>query len=396
MQVVRQAATVLTCDPAQPGALGVLTGVAIALDSGRITWIGPDEEAPDGEVLDATGCVVLPGLVDCHTHLVWAGDRADEFRRRLAGESYTSLLEAGGGILSTVRATRAASEADLVELATARLKAMRARGVTTVEVKSGYGLEPATEARMLRAAHRAGEASGVRVVGTFLGAHAVPAEWRHDRAGYVRQVIREQLPAVAPWASAIDVYVDRGAFTVEEGREILAAGRAAGLAVRVHAEQVAFTGIAAVAAELGAISADHLERIDAVGIAALARAGTVAVLLPAAMLYLRDPPPPVEALRAAGVPLAVATDYNPGSSPAGDLWVAATLSMIAMGLTVEEAVLGITRNAARALGRPELGQIRVGGPADLVLVAPPAGFPATAAGLLQPLGGQQVRAVVGG
>jgi len=392
--VVRNAALVLTVDPARPGALGELEGAAIAVEDGRIAWIGEDRDAPDGERVDASGCVVLPGLVDCHTHLEWGGDRSDEFRRRLAGESYSAILEAGGGILSTVRATRAASEDALEALAVARLLAMRARGVTTVEAKSGYGLDVATETRILRVAQSAGEKADVRVVGTFLGAHTVPAERRHDRAAYVREVIEEQLPAVLPYASLIDAYVDRGAFTLDEGRRILAAGKAAGLGVRVHAEQVTHTGIAAAAAELGALSADHLERIDDAGIAAMAAAGTVAVLLPTAMLYLKDPPPPVAKLRAAGVPLAVATDYNPGTSPASDLWIAATLAVIALGLTVEEAILAITRNAARALGRPELGTIRVGGPADLVVVEPAAGFPPTAAGLIQPLGGQQVRRVV--
>lgn len=394
LTVVRGAAAVLTVDPERPGALGELTGTAIALEAGCVCWIGPERDAPEGDVVDASGCVVLPGLVDCHTHLVWAGDRSDEFRRRLAGESYTSILEGGGGILSTVRATRAAPDDVLEAVAVARLRAMRARGVTTVEAKSGYGLDPSTEARILRIARAAGSRADVRVLGTFLGAHAIPAEWRHDRAAYVRQVIDEQLPAALPWAHAIDAYVDRGAFTLEEGLEILAAGKAAGLHVRVHAEQVVHTGIAAGAAKLGAISADHLERIDEAGIAAMAAAGTVAVLLPTAMLYLRDPPPPVAALRAAGVPLAVATDYNPGTSPLSDLWLAATLAVITLGLTVEEAILAITRNAARAIGVPGLGQLRVGGPADLVVVEPAAGFPPTAAGLIQPLGGQRVRAVL--
>ncbi|MBA2319583.1 MAG: amidohydrolase family protein, partial [Deltaproteobacteria bacterium] len=250
--VVRRAALVLTADPERSGPLGALEGAALALEGGRIVWIGDDREAPDGEVLDASHCVVLPGLVDCHTHLVWGGDRSDEFRRRLAGESYSAILEAGGGILSTVRATRAASEEALETLAVARLQAMRARGVTTVEAKSGYGLDPTTEARILRVAQAAAVRADVRVLGTFLGAHAIPAEWRHDRAAYVRQVIEAQLPAVLPWAHAIDAYVDRGAFTLEEGLEILAAGRAAGLHVRVHAEQVTHTGIAAAAAGIGA------------------------------------------------------------------------------------------------------------------------------------------------
>jgi imidazolonepropionase len=393
--LIRGASCVVTCDERPGDPLGLLSDAAVAVTGDAISWIGPLAQAPPAERrIDATGCVVLPGLVDCHTHLVWAGERAGEFERRLAGESYTSILEGGGGILSTVRATRTASEAQLRALATARLLDALARGITTVEVKSGYGLEPASEAKMLAAAHAAGREVGARVVGTFLGAHAVPSEWRHDRAGYVRDVIVAQLPAVLPYVEAIDAYVDRGAFTVEEGREILTAGREAGLHVRVHAEQVAYTGAAEMAASLGAISADHLERIDDAGIAAMAAAGTVAVLLPAAMLYLRDVAPPVARLRAAGVRMAVATDLNPGTSPSPDLWAAATLASVTLGLTVAEAIRGITCEAALALGHPELGRLRVGAPADVAVIRPPPGFPLTPAGLVQPLGGHRATAVV--
>ncbi len=391
--VIRGAACVVTCED----GLGVLPGSAVACEGGRISWIGADADAPDAdEIVDARGCLVLPGLVDCHTHIVWAGERSGEFERRLTGVPYTTILEEGGGILSTVRATRAAAEDDLVALATARLRYALSRGVTTVEVKSGYGLEAAAEARILRAARAAGEAAGVTVTTTFLGAHAIPAEWRHDRAEYVRRVIEEQIPAVAGLATAIDVYVDRGAFTLEEGRAILAAGKAAGLHVRAHSEQVGFTGIAAAAAELGALAVDHVEHIDDAGIAAVARSGAVAVLLPGAMLYLRDPSPPVAKMRAAGIPLAVATDYNPGSSPVADPWACGTLAAITMGLTVEEVILGLTRNAARAIGRPDLGRIAVGLPADLAVMRPPPGFPVTPAGLVQPLGGPVAHAVIRG
>lgn len=391
-RVIRGIDTLLTMDPSTgSGPLGRIDRAAVALDGERVVWVGPDAEAPEAaETVDASGCIALPGLVDCHTHTVWMGSRAREFEARLAGASYSEILEAGGGILSTVRATREASEEALVETAAKRLRAMAARGVTTVEVKSGYGLAPEAEARCLRAAREAGRRAGVRVLTTFLGAHAVPVERRDDRARYVDEVVGEQLAAVAGLADFIDVYVDRGAFSVEEGRRVLEAGIQAGLRPRIHAEQVAFTGSARMAAELGALSADHLERIDDEGIAAMAASGTVAVLLPGAMLYLRDEPPPVAKLREAGVPMAIATDFNPGTSPVVDLWACATLGCILMGLTVEEALLGITAVAARALGRPELGRIVPGGGADLVLVRPPPGEPCEPASLVQYLGAPEV------
>jgi len=368
---------------------------AVAFDGGRVQWVGASAEAPAADtVVDGSGCVGLPGLVDCHTHAVWAGSRADEFQRRLAGERYTDILAAGGGILSTVRATRAADLETLVTLCAARLQKMRRRGVTTVEVKSGYGLSPEAEERMLRAAREAGRRAGVRVLTTFLGAHAVPAEHRRDRAAYVHEVIHDQLPRVAALADFVDVYVDEGAFTVEEGRAVLEAGLRQGLRPRVHAEQVAHTGAAAMAAALGATSADHLERIDDTGIAALAARGTVAVLLPGAMLYLRDSAPPVARLRAAGVPMAVATDLNPGTSPVDDLWTCATLASVTMGLTVDEALLGITANAALALGRPDLGVLRPGAAGDMVLVEVPPGETPGPEALVQYLGPPTVRAVI--
>jgi len=368
------------------GRLGAMRDAAVALEAGKVVWLGPSSEAPTAPEVHRMEGVGLPALVDCHTHAVWAGSRSDEFLRRLEGVPYIEILEAGGGILSTVRASREATEDQLVALAARRLGRLAARGTGTVEVKSGYGLAPEAEERLLRAARRAGEQAGVRVLTTFLGAHAIPAEWRHDRAAYVDQVVEEQLPRCAPHADFIDVYVDRGAFTVDEGRRVLSAGRALGLGVRVHAEQVAFTGAAAMAAELGALSADHLERIDEKGIAAMAEAGTIAGLLPGAMLYLRDPSPPVAAMREAGLRFAVATDLNPGSSPVADLWTCATLAAVTMGLTVDEALLGITAVAADALGRPELGRVRVGGPSELIVVAPPPGEPPSSAALVQHLG----------
>jgi len=365
----------------------------VAFSDGQISFVGPAAQAPDAkEIIDGRGLVGLPGLVDPHTHAVWAGSRADEFAQRLQGTSYTEILEAGGGILSTVAATRKATVDTLEEHCRRRLTHMRNRGVTTVEIKSGYGLNPETEARMLRAARACHDT--VRVFTSFLGAHTVPAEYRGSRDRYVDQIIHEQLPVCAPRADHIDVYCDRGAFELDESIAILRAGREAGLQVRAHAEQVSHTGIARAAAELGATCVDHLERIDEAGIAALAAHNTVAVLLPGAQLYLKDDPPPVAALRAAGVSFAVGTDLNPGSSPVHDLWTAATLACVLQGLTPQEAVLGITRNAGQALGRRDLGWLGQGSVADLAVFAPPPGEPATLESLIQHLGRQDAQVVV--
>jgi len=344
--------------------------------------------------MEGSGLMGLPGLVDCHTHLVWAGSRASEFAERLRGKSYTEILQAGGGILSTVEATRTATHEELVVLAVKRLERMASKGVTTVEIKSGYGLSPQAELKQLQVAKEAGKRVSLDVFTTFLGAHAIPADFREDREGYVQQIIDEQLPLVAPHADFIDAYVDRGAFSVDEGRRILQAGVKHGLKPRIHAEQVAYTGAAAMPAELGALSADHLERIDDAGVAAMARAGTVAVLLPGAMLYLKDDPPPVAKLRAAGVPMAVATDFNPGSSPVDDLWICGSLACLSMGLSVEEALLGVTRNAALALGQTDRGHLAEGALGDLILVRPRAGEKPTMGALLQYLGAPDVHSVI--
>lgn len=384
--------------PGQAGRpLSVIEGGAVGIRGGEVSWVGPSADAPSAKhTIDGSGCVGLPGLVDCHTHAVWAGSRAGEWRRRLAGASYAEILESGGGIHATVRATRGASDQELVDGCAARLASALDRGITTVEVKSGYGLSPAEERRCLVAARGAGERVGVRVVRTFLGAHTVPAELAADRDGYVRSVIEEQIPAIRDVADFADAFIDRGAFTLDEGARILRAAASAGLKIKVHAEQLSVTGAAALAAELGAVSVDHLERLPPEVAPALARAGTVAVLLPGACLYLRDPSPPVDALRAAGVPMAVATDLNPGSSPIGDLWACATLACVLMGLTIEEALVGITRNAALALDRPDLGVIRVGSPADLVLMTPPAGEPVHEDALIQRLDGHRAELVIVG
>lgn len=361
--------------------------MALRIAGERITWIGPAAEAPDGE--DLAGAIVLPGLVDCHTHSIFGGTRVDDFERRLRGDSYTSILEAGGGIHSTVRGTTAASDEELLASLRARLDGMRAGGVTCVEIKSGYGLSPGAEARMLRLAREA--AGPTEVVTTFLGAHALPPG--RSRDAYVDEVVGPQLAACRPYADAIDVYCDRGAFTLAEAERILRAGRAAGLGLRIHAEQVTFTGAAAMAARLGALSADHLEHLDDDGVAAMAQAGTVAVLLPGAMVYLRDPPPPVARLRTAGVRMAVATDFNPGSSPIRDLLTCATLACLSLGLSVHEALAAITVHAAAALGRPDLGRIRPGSLANLAVFRPPPGEPADVRVLVQYLGGHRAERV---
>ncbi|HJN74410.1 MAG TPA: imidazolonepropionase [Myxococcota bacterium] len=387
MLLVRDIDELLTMDgPA-------LRGGAVAFQGGRVVWTGPSAAAPDAdEVLDGSGCIGLPGLVDCHTHALFAGSRAREFQRRLAGEDYSTILEEGGGILGTVRATREATDEELAESLEARLQDFLEQGVTTVEVKTGYALSTEHELRCLRLMEQ--RSWPTRVLRTFLGAHTVPAEWRPDRAGYVRHLVEEMLPVVAEHAQFIDVYCDRGAFTLEMARTVLSAGMARGLKGRIHAEQVEHTGSASLAAELGCTSADHLERISVEGIEAMAAAGTVAVLLPGARLYLRDPAPPVEAMREAGVPLAVATDFNPGTSPVRSLLGAATLACVDMGLSVDEALLGVTRNAGAALGREDLGWLGPGSAGDMALFSPPPGEPRDAAVLVQYLGGHRAAAVV--
>lgn len=392
--LVHNLACLYTCDPAA-GPLGRQEQCSIAFVDGRVAWIGPAAHAPGAdEVIDCAGLIGVPGLVDCHTHAIWAGSRSGEFRRRLAGTPYTQILEEGGGILSTVAATRRASRDDLACLGRLRLEGLRSHGVTTVEVKSGYGLSPDAEEKILDAAWDCQDT--VRVVPTFLGAHAIPEAYRSSRlrGAYVRQVIEEQLPRCAELADFVDVYCDRGAFDLDESRAILEAGRALGLSVRAHAEQVSHTGIAAVAAALGATCVDHLERIDSAGIAAMAAHGTVGVLLPGAQLYLRDSAPPVDALREAGVPLAIATDLNPGSSPVHCPWTIATLACITQGFTVEEAFLGLTRTAGQALGRPELGWLGACSVGDLAVFAAPPGEPAGIDGLVQQMGAHRALLVV--
>ncbi len=350
-------------------------GGAIGVAGERIAWAGAEDALPAGASAAVTwpagGRVVTPGLVDCHTHLVFGGDRAGEWEQRLAGAGYEAIAAAGGGIGATVRATRAASDAELLDAAAARAGALAARGVTTVEVKSGYGLDLETELRMLRIARRIPERVPVDVVTTFLGAHTVPPEFGGDPDGYVRFLCDEVLPAVAAegLADAVDAFCERMAFTPAQVDRVLTAAGRLGLPVKLHADQLSDGGGAALAARHGALSADHLEHTSPAGVAALAAAGSVAVLLPGAAYVLRDGAvPPVDALRAAGVPMAVATDCNPGTSPVVSLPLALHLACTRFGLTVAEAVAGATSHAARALGlHGEAGVIAAGARADLVV-----------------------------
>lgn len=373
--VIRGASQVVSSPDGGPPE--VVAGGAVLCAGDRIAWVGTDGAWPEAlapgpgcEVLDAAGGVITAGLVECHTHIVFAGSRAGEFARRLAGEDYAEILRQGGGILGTVRHTRAASDGELRALARARLESLLSRGVTTVEVKSGYGLDAETELRILRVVRDLDREGPWDLVPTFLGAHTVPAERRSDRGRYVDEVVEEMLPRVVGEGLArfCDVFCEREAFSAAESRRILTRARDLGLGLKVHAEQITRAGGAALAAELGATSADHLERVEAADVEALAGAGVTAVLLPGAMLFLRSAAPPARALRGAGVRVAVSTDWNPGTSPTPDLLLMGTLGCLAMGLTLEEALAGITAHAARAVGlEGDRGQVRIGARADLAV-----------------------------
>lgn len=354
--------------------LGVVEHGVIAAHGGRIVYAGPASEAPPleaRETVDGAGRWVTPGLIDCHTHLVHAGNRAHEFELRLAGASYEEIARAGGGIVSTMRATRAASEAELIASALPRLDALIAEGATTVEIKSGYGLDLETELRMLRAARRLGELRPVRVVTTFLGAHALSPEYAGRADDYIDHVCETMIPAVADagLADAVDCFCEGIGFSPAQTGRVFAAAAAHGLRVKLHAEQLSNQHGAALAAAHGALSADHLEHLDDDGVAAMARGGTVAVLLPGAFYFMRETRlPPVAALRAAGVPIAIATDCNPGTSPLTSLLLAMNMAATSFRLTVDECLAGVTRNAARALGlERETGTLEAGKWCDLAI-----------------------------
>ncbi len=337
---------------------------------GLIAEVGTGRPPPADVREDGGGRIALPGFVDSHTHVLFGRSRADEFERRLAGESYAEIAASGGGIRASVADLRARGEDELVTLASGRLRAMLASGTTTAEVKSGYGLSTSAELSSLRAVRRLRERTPVDVVPTFLGAHAIPPEFDGDRGGYVRSIVQETLPAVASegLAEFCDAFCDVGAFSLEETREVLVAGSAAGLGLKVHAEEFERTGAAEMAAGLGAVSADHLLRIDDAGVAALAASGTVATLLPATAFFLRLPFAPARRLLDAGATLALATDYNPGSSPCASMALVWSLACCGMGLSVDEALRALTLGGARALGRgAELGTLLPGFRADVSL-----------------------------
>ncbi|MCW8174516.1 imidazolonepropionase [Verminephrobacter aporrectodeae] len=347
----------------------------LVVQGGVLRWVGPRAQLPAAfgalPHFDAQGALATPGLIDCHTHLVYGGQRANEFALRLAGAGYEELARAGGGIAASVRATRAASEDALFALAAARLQALLAEGVCAIEIKSGYGLALEHERKQLRVARRLGQALGVTVRTSFLGAHALPPEYAGQRQDYIDQVCQHMLPTLAAegLVDAVDVFCERIAFTLAQTGQVFRAAQTLGLRVKLHAEQLSDMGGAALAARHGALSCDHLEHLSAEGIAAMQAAGSVAVLLPGAYYTLRDTqPPPIEALRAAGVPMAVSTDHNPGTSPALSLLLMANMACTLFGLTVPEALAGITTQAARALGLQDShGLIASGRPANFVL-----------------------------
>ena len=355
-------------------AAGVVDDGVVACRDGRIVYVGSRAAAPTfeaAEVVDCAGRWITPGLIDCHTHLVHAGDRAHEFELRLAGASYEEIARAGGGIVSTMKATRAASEAELVEAALTRLDALIAEGVTTIEIKSGYGLSLGDELKMLRAARRLGEVRGVTIKTTLLAAHALPPEFAGNADGYIAHICEAIIPAAAQagLADAVDGFCETIGFTPAQIERVFQTARAHSLPVKLHAEQLSNSHGAALAARYSAVSADHLEHLDEAGIAAMANAGTVAVLLPGAYYFTRETlPPPIAKLRAADVPMALATDCNPGTSPLTSLLLAMNMGATLFRLTVDECLAGVTREAARALGmQGEVGTLEAGKLCDLAI-----------------------------
>jgi len=355
-------------------AYGAIEGACIAARDGRIVWVGPEADAPDlraDETTDLEGRWITPGLIDCHSHLVYAGNRAEEFEQRLKGATYEQIARSGGGILSTVKATRAASQEELVRQSLIRLDDMLGEGVTTVEIKSGYGLDVENERKMLSAARELASHRSVRVKTTFLGAHALPPEAADDKDAYIRSVCEDQLPAVvaAGLADAVDGFCETIAFSPAQIRKVFEAAAAHGLPVKLHAEQLSNLGGGALASEFDALSADHLEHVDEAALIKMAAAATVAVLLPGAFYFLRDTNvPPIELMRRHGVAMAVATDCNPGSSPMTSLLLALNMACTLFRLTPEEALAGATCNAALALGLGhETGTIAAGLCCDLAI-----------------------------
>lgn len=379
MNLLDNIAQLATCRPdGGQGEIHPVADAAMVWSGTTIRWVGPRSELPEeyrrATRFDGQGGTVVPGLVDCHTHLAFGGWRADEFTRRLEGATYLEIARAGGGILRTVRLTREAGEALLYQRARGVVREMISLGVTTIECKSGYGLDREHELKLLRVYRRLSESEPVRIVPTFLGAHVVPPEYRERREAYVALLVEELIPAIAAerLAACCDAFVEDSAFSVDEARRILLAGRAAGLAPRLHADQLTSSGGAELAAEVGALSADHLEQVSDAGIAAMARQGVVAVSLPLASLYLGQPPMPARRLIDAGVAVAVATDFNPGSAPSYHLPLAMTLACTLQRMTPAEALKGATLHAAKALGLEQrVGSLERGKAADFALIDAP-------------------------
>jgi imidazolonepropionase len=363
---------IATMDPAVPQAFGAILDGAIGIQDGRIVRVGARKDLLGyraKKVEPLGGAWVTPGLIDCHTHLVFGGNRAGEFEQRLNGASYEEIAQAGGGIVSSVKATRLASLEALIEQSRPRLQALMRGGATTVEIKSGYGLDTLTETKMLEAARALGDSEAVRVVPTLLALHALPPEYKERRSEFVEMVLEEMLPSVAEsgLATSVDAFCEGIGFTPAEVRALFEAAAEHGLRVKLHAEQLSNLTGAKLAAEFGALSADHLEHADEAGIAAMAEAGMVAVLLPGAFYALREEKkPPVDLLRRYGVPMAVATDCNPGTSPILSLPLILSMACTLFRLTPEEALAGVTVHAAKALGlEAEIGTVTPGKAADL-------------------------------
>ncbi len=367
---------IATMNPDNSEPYGAIRDGVIAIKNDRIVWMGSRADLPEFDVMATpvyrgNGGWVTPGLIDAHTHLIFGGNRANEFEMRLNGASYEEIARAGGGILSTVKATREATEGELFELGRKRLNALAKEGVTTVEIKSGYGLDKDTELKMLRVARELGKHHHVDVKTTFLGAHAVPPEYKDRANDYVDFVVNEMIPAVLEenLADAVDVFCENIAFDLPQTQKVLATAKASGLDIKLHAEQLSNMGGSALAANLGAKSVDHIEYLDEEGVKAIAESGTCATLLPGAFYFLRETKlPPIDLLRQYKVPMVIASDYNPGSSP-----ICSTLLMLNMGctlfrLTPEEVLAGVTRNAAKALGiESKVGVLKEGMQADFCL-----------------------------
>ncbi len=379
MPLLRNISELATCEPglAQQDA-GLIRNAALVWQGRDIVWVGPAGDVPAKyeaeQVIDCQGGLLIPGLIDCHTHLCFGGWRENEFELRLAGASYQQIAQAGGGIRSTVAATRGASQGSLLRACLQHLDHMLRLGVTTVECKSGYGLDVANELKQLEVYRQANAQHEIDLVTTFLGAHTIPPEFAGNHHGYIALLCEELIPRVAAegLAQFCDIFVEQGAFSCEEARQVLGVARQFGLKLKVHADQLSDQGAATLAAEIGATSAEHLEYVSDQGIAAMAKAGVVAVSLPLASLYLREQQTPARKLLDAGVSVAVATDFNPGSAPSYHLPLAMTLACLQQSITPQEALMGVTHVAAKALDlQHKVGSLKVGYRADITLIAAP-------------------------